>query len=611
MGTVYPPLESLTGKHQPPTEGELLLLKAFQQYLPGDCEIFFQPYLNGDRPDIVILRKGYGAHIVEVKDWNLDYYNVDNQGNWCLTKDKTRIKSPVSQVQCYKDNFYSLHVQGLLEKEIKNKKLYGLVTCSVYFHRSSTSYVNTLLKNNKQKLDDKRESELKHTLLFGNELLQQQQVYRFMNQSKLHSKSDFFDDELYERMRIILKPPYHYLEEGIDIKYTAKQLKLTESIANVKRKIKGVAGAGKSLVLAKRAVNAHIRTGDKVLILTFNITLINYIHDLINNVREGFSWSAFEIINYHEFINSATNNMSLENESEERFDDVNFFNSVSHKTRRYKAILIDEAQDYQEPWFRIIQEHFLADDGEFVVFADEKQNIYQNQLDTDRKVKVPGIPGVWNESMNRPFRYTGRLIAFIKAYQASAFKAKYSLDEFEIPIQSEANIGESVIDYVYLDRTTTPPQIKEKIRQYLKKNMIHPSDTVILNSRIALLREIDYLIRQGNEKTATTFETKEIYDQYCSNGNKESSFKAMLKTVRRNKKRHFMMKTGTMKISTIHSFKGWEIQSAIVIIEPEDCQDEFETEELIYTGLTRARVNLLIINAGNAKYDQIIRQAIG
>ncbi|MCD8479551.1 MAG: NERD domain-containing protein [Candidatus Cloacimonetes bacterium] len=89
MGTVYPPLESLTEKHQPPTEGELLLLKAFQQYLPGDCEIFFQPYLNGDRPDIVILRKGYGAHIVEVKDWNLDYYNVDNQGNWCLTKDKT------------------------------------------------------------------------------------------------------------------------------------------------------------------------------------------------------------------------------------------------------------------------------------------------------------------------------------------------------------------------------------------------------------------------------------------------------------------------------------------------------------------------------------------
>lgn len=608
---MYPPRDSLAGKHQPPTEGELSLLKAFQQYLPGDCEIFFQPYLNGDRPDIVILRKGYGVHIVEVKDWNLDHYFLDDQGNWCLTKDKTRIKSPISQVQCYKDNFYSLHVHGLLEKEIKNKKLYGLVTCSVYFHRSSTSYVNTLLKNNERKLEDKRESELKHTLLFGNELLQQQQVYGFMNQSKLHRKSDYFDDELYEKMRIILKPPYHYLEEGIEIKYTDKQLKLTESKANIRRKIKGVAGSGKSLVLAKRAVNAHKRTGDKVLILTFNITLINYIHDLINNVREGFSWSAFEIINYHEFINSEANNMRLAYESDEIFDDETFFDTVSSKIRRYKAILIDEAQDYKEPWFRIIQKNFLADDGEFVVFADEKQNIYHNPLDDNKKIRVPGIPGVWNESMNRPFRYTGRLIAFIKAFQASAFKAKYFLDEFEIPIQAEANIGDSNIDYIYLDRKTTLLQIKETIQQYLKNNMIHPSDTIILNIRIALLREIDYLIREGNVKTVTTFETKEFYDQYCRTCKKGSNLKALLDKVRRNKKRHFMMKTGTIKISTIHSFKGWEIQSAIVIIEQENCQDEFETEELIYTGLTRARVNLLIINIGNAKYDQIIRQAIG
>ncbi|MCK9336159.1 MAG: ATP-binding domain-containing protein, partial [Candidatus Cloacimonetes bacterium] len=85
---------------------------------------------------------------------------------------------------------------------------------------------------------------------------------------------------------------------------------------------------------------------------------------------------------------------------------------------------------------------------------------------------------------------------------------------------------------------------------------------------------------------------------------------AMLETARRNKKKHFWMKSGTMKLSTIHSFKGWEIHSAIVIIEPEDDQSEFETAELIYTGLTRARVNLLIINIGNAKYEQIIRQAL-
>lgn len=71
-----------------------------------------------------------------------------------------------------------------------------------------------------------------------------------------------------------------------------------------------------------------------------------------------------------------------------------------------------------------------------------------------------------------------------------------------------------------------------------------------------------------------------------------------------------MMKTGTMKLSTVHSFKGWEVHTAIVIIEPEDDQTEFETAELIYTGFTRARVNLLIVNIGNTNYDYMIRQAI-
>lgn len=40
-----------------------------------------------------------------------------------------------------------------------------------------------------------------------------------------------------------------------------------------KEKIKGVAGCGKTTIIANRAVNAFHRHDDIVLILTFNITL--------------------------------------------------------------------------------------------------------------------------------------------------------------------------------------------------------------------------------------------------------------------------------------------------------------------------------------------------
>jgi len=610
VGKVYPDIDTLRRKSQPVTEGEMALIRAFKEYLPDDCEIFFQPYLNGDRPDIVILRKGYRAHIVEVKDWCLDHYTIEPDGQWLLKKDGTRLKSPLFQVQQYKENLYNLHVEGLLEKKIKESRTYGMVTCSVYFHRETTGKVLRTIKANDTHSSKDHAMVNKYTLLYGHELLNKEGILRFIHQSKLDQFSPYLTDNMHNSMRRVLNPPFHYLEEGLEIRYTPQQMRLTESRPGARQKIKGVAGSGKTLVLAKRAVNAFKRTGSTVLILTFNITLINYIHDLINNVREGFPWSAFEIVNYHEFINSTANRHNLIFSGLEDYEDTNFFELANRRLKKYQTILIDEAQDFHESWHRIIQKYFLSDGGELVIFADEKQNIYSNELDSDRKVKVPGIPGVWNESMNRPFRFTGRLVAFIKAYQESAFKAKYALDEFEMPVQAEADIGESEIQYISLGSRIGAPAIVAEIQRYLRENNIHPSDTTILNSRIALIREIDYLIRQANEKSNTTFETKEIYDLLSSKTPSKLIVIAELEKIRRNKKRHFWMKSGTMKLSTIHSFKGWEIHSAIVIIEPEDDQSEFETAELIYTGLTRARVNLLIINTGNAKYEQIIRQAL-
>ena len=53
---------------------------------------------------------------------------------------------------------------------------------------------------------------------------------------------------------------------------------------------------------------------------------------------------------------------------------------------KYSAILIDEVQDYRTVWLRLIKKYFLADNGEFVVFGDSKQDIY-NRVSLVRKQK--------------------------------------------------------------------------------------------------------------------------------------------------------------------------------------------------------------------------------
>lgn len=79
--------------------------------------------------------------------------------------------------------------------------------------------------------------------------------------------------------------------------------------------------------------------------------------------------------------------------------------------------------------------------------------------------------------------------------------------------------------------------------------------------------------------------------------------------IRDNKKLHFSMLKGCPKMSTIHSFKGWESRLVFLYLE-EKLPNEKSFAELIYTGLSRAKDHLVVINAGNAEYGSKINELI-
>jgi ATP-dependent exoDNAse (exonuclease V) beta subunit len=107
-----------------------------------------------------------------------------------------------------------------------------------------------------------------------------------LSNRRLNKKSYLFDNDLYKSFKRYLKPPEHTIEQGKEITYTEEQKRIIESKKAHQQKIKGVAGSGKTFALAKRAVNAHLRHKGEILILTFNISLRNYIHDKISDIRE-------------------------------------------------------------------------------------------------------------------------------------------------------------------------------------------------------------------------------------------------------------------------------------------------------------------------------------
>lgn len=83
-----------------------------------------------------------------------------------------------------------------------------------------------------------------------------------------------------------------------------------------------------------------------------------------------------------------------------------------------------------------------------------------------------------------------------------------------------------------------------------------------------------------------------------------------IKNLRNNKKLHFYINSGTVKLSTIHSFKGWESETIFLIVEENNANIEATFDEVLYTGLKRSKKNLIIINFGNQGYDLKLKELI-
>ena len=84
---IDPPRHSLDQLLTPLTDGERQLIHLFDKKLAVGWEIYIQPYLNGLRPDIVLLHPAVGVAVFEVKDWDLramQYYAEWESADHCI-----------------------------------------------------------------------------------------------------------------------------------------------------------------------------------------------------------------------------------------------------------------------------------------------------------------------------------------------------------------------------------------------------------------------------------------------------------------------------------------------------------------------------------------------
>lgn len=646
MAQLFPSIEEIKRMRPQPTDGEWTLLRFLVDNYDDQYEVYFQPFLNGDMPDIVLMRRGGGVMIFEVKDWDLNNYKIDAQGRWrVMANNATNYENPFNQVMRYKENLYNIHVDELASLKLKDYKYWYVVNCAVYFHCHSEEKAKARTRGTEPTEAYKKWLEKNITIL-GKDSLSKANIDTIFDKLWISRRSYYFTDSLYSNFKRIFHPSVHTLEMGEEIHLSNIQSELAMSVAGQRKRIKGVAGSGKTLVLAHRAVDAVKRTGENVLILTFNITLRNYIHDKISQVREEFPWSNFKIVNYHDFINAQLNNLCLKpfketlvglegKEKEDEFEKVvysnlDLFEGFEDRLPRFSTILIDEAQDFKEGWFRMIMKYFATDETEIVAFADEKQNVYSRRLDSQKQLVVPVATGRWDERMCKSFRIPAKLTMLLERFQKEFFSERYNIDTIQ---GRQMEIGEET-EIHYLSYAPPLGTKEERTRDVvsfvydqIRSKGLNSNDVTILASYIDTLKELNELLKaESHEKTNLMFESKEEEKQIIEEASKKNgaNIKMEIEKFRKMRKATFWMNRGTYKLSTVFSFKGWETPVLFYIIETgnnsgmyrtydEDAEEGFVpvkfSDELVYTGLSRCKGKLYIINIdydehpGNNRYD--------
>lgn len=550
MAKLIPSIDHILKMKVPPTDGELTLLRFLDSNLDDSFEVYFNPYMNGDRPDIVIVRKRHGVLIIEVKDWDLDAYRLDERKHWILKNDpSTKLKSPIDQVLKYKENLFTLHLDDLYEKRIKDYRFMNVISCAVYFHNATQEAVEEFLVN--PYISDKKYQTFlsKNIILMGRDILQEQAFNQILWKIYMISNNDsrLFTDSLYESISHFLLPTTHQKEDGKYIKYLKKQ---TELIFKNDRKefvVEGVEGSGKTTVLARRAVEEYKRAKERkgedytpqILILTYNITLINFIHDKINQIQEEFEWTSFTILNYHHFINNQLNNLEIpivlpnnnnKNQDDSRnrkltpeeskYLDVHYYsnknlflekkNLIRKMNLDYDAILVDEMQDYKKKWFEILKETFLKDDGDYLLFGDEKQNIYGNPL---LAKKVETNIQYRRTRLTQSLRAGTIIERLVEVFQKQLYVDKYEIDEFQKPDDGMLMFQPSgSIKYKYLENNfiISIYNIVAHLRDIEEYKDIATDDITILSFNVDVLRQLEAFYRhKTGERSMTMFETKE------------------------------------------------------------------------------------------------------
>ena len=386
-----PSYEEITKSVSPfPTLGELHLIRNLKEILSdvSDLEIIYQPKIGRGRADVILLRKGYGCVIIEVKDWLVSSYNVikgksNETSKWHNKQGAFEVYSPHRQVQSYK---HDLIEEARLSEQIRsNTRAFGAIRTFLYFANSPAHEAQALSEE--------------YITCFGRGGWPTEAV-DLLSVLGLNRERESFSEEMFNRIRDVIVPNVVPETPSIPVRPTQRQRDALAIPSSGRRKIRGSAGSGKTYVGAILAAQ-DAQQKKQVLVAVYNEAAKWSFQEVVRHLDLEFDRSCVFVTTVFKL------SRPFDQHAEERHPRArDFFEAsqdeiaqrLSARTKYpdhmlFDTVIIDEAQDYRLEWMQVLEDQFLKPDGRLIILADEGQNIYGNALE-EQRVRTP-IPGAW------------------------------------------------------------------------------------------------------------------------------------------------------------------------------------------------------------------------
>ena len=432
---IDPPQEQWERLPTPLTPGERKVFELFDEKLPLEWEMYVQPHLNGLRPDLVLLNSYAGIAVYEIKDWNL------NSIQYSIQSETT--KNPINKIKLYEEELLELYCPRLNDRFGNAAR--QTITAGLIFTRLPQAKVESLLVPYRAHRYPGMNTYPEYYPLAGLESLEEgnlNTLFPTCRQWGRQNPSRIMSEDTANDLRGWLKEPAFSQEQREPLELDESQNDIaTNRTETGYRRVKGPAGSGKSLALAARA--AELASEDKqVLVCTFNITLMSYLRDLVarhtrylatrHAMRRRVIRQRIEYRNFHNWCKRICINAGYEHDYNQLWTNNQNEEALKHRMAAlvsriyddpsanadlpvYDAILVNEGQDYELPWWQTLRKAVVSN-GEMLLVADKTQNIYGTaQAWTEEAMTGAGFSGRWME-LKTSYRLPLKIIPILQRF---------------------------------------------------------------------------------------------------------------------------------------------------------------------------------------------------